>query len=404
MYELTPATYYYFAVQGVNSRGDGPGSTPTESIETLVPVPAQVYLDEPFNVTAITVDISWTPLDPYTVSYNVYISLADGTPAGTQPTTGSPFTITELAADTTYYVMVRGVNARGEGPESYTMPFTTLRLVPGQAGPVSENDYTGISETTIGVSWPDLLPDATSYNVYAYNSSDGTLFGSQPADTRTSHIFTGLVPGSEYYFTVAGVNAYGEGQQGGFGGQAFTMIVFTSVSASNPSDTTVDLTWTPSPLSYPFSCQITSDPPTTTQSVTDSPYTFGELAAGTPYTFTFTPVYASPIGDLFGTPLTAGPITTLIPFPERITTVYDPTNITQTTMDLDWLEIDPFTTSFKVYIYSDFTLIDIQTPFGRPHTITGLAPATNYNFTVTGVNYRGEGLPSDPTPTSTTLS
>jgi hypothetical protein len=82
-----------------------------------------------------------------------------------------------------------------------------------------------VTATTIDVVWVEYVPEyATSFNVYAYSVLDGLIGFENVPISSFSYTYTGLTPGTEYYFTVAGVNATGVGEAGGASVNAYTLI------------------------------------------------------------------------------------------------------------------------------------------------------------------------------------
>jgi hypothetical protein len=94
----------------------------------------------------------------------------------------------------------------------------------------------------------------------------------------------------------------------------YTVPTVTGVAVSNPTATTVDITWdaiTTNLSPGDFNRVITSTPETTTQNSSGiPPYTFTGLTPDTEYTFTVTPQVA--YNYLDGDPVTSDPISTLI--------------------------------------------------------------------------------------------
>jgi hypothetical protein len=77
------------------------------------------------------------------------------------------------------------------------------------------SDPTNVTETTMDLAWLEYVPEyATSFNVYAYSVLDGLIGFVNVPISSFSYTYTGLEPGTEYYFAVAGVNATGVGPEG----------------------------------------------------------------------------------------------------------------------------------------------------------------------------------------------
>ena len=387
---LSGSTSYTFTVTSVGAAGSG-GSTTSSSVTTLDPTPGTVTNFVASNPQETTVDLVWDPA-LYATSYSI-----ESSPPGTwtQTTSDTFITFIELTPNTEYTFTITPTNATGNGPPTTSDPISTLLPLPG-SGPAMYSDPTNVTATTMDLAWFEAVPEyATSFNVNAYSVLGGLIGFVNVPISSFSYTYTGLTPGTEYYFNVAGVNATGVGEAGGACYNTFTLDptpgTVTNFVASNPQETTVDLVW--DPALYATSYSIESSPPGTwTQTTSDTFITFIELTPNTEYTFTITPTNAT--GN--GPPTTSDPISTLLPLPGSGPAMYsDPTNVTATTMDLAWFEAVPeYATSFNVNAYSVLGgLIGfVNVPISSfSYTYTGLTPGTEYYFAVAGVNVTGVG-------------
>ncbi len=218
---LTNGTAYYFWIV---DNGKFVGGPPVSNVASAIP------MTTPGSPTSLTVTphqaqaaLSWTaPASDggsKITSYRVYdgntADFTDGTPAATATDTSA--TVTGLTAGT-HYFRVTAVNAAGEGVPSEEESATFApNTVPGQPA--------GLTATASGsgvvLSWTAPASDGgaaiTGYVIDEGTSPDlepGTPVNGSPVKA-TSDTVTGLTKGSTYYFTVAAVNAVGQGPASG---------------------------------------------------------------------------------------------------------------------------------------------------------------------------------------------
>src|ERR1039457_6100594 len=165
--------------------------------------------------TAITADagngsvtLSWKLVDGAS-SYNIY----QNTVNGVTKTNGqkincstSPYTVTGLSNNTTYYFVITAVTATGESIESPQVT-STPSTTPTPSAPTGVSVTTGNGQAT--VSW-NAVSGAT-YNIY-YSTTSGVTktTGTKVAGASNPQIITGLNNGITYYFVVTSVNSNGE--------------------------------------------------------------------------------------------------------------------------------------------------------------------------------------------------
>jgi fibronectin type 3 domain-containing protein len=145
--------------------------------------------------------------------YNVYEGTRPGQmPAapvnGATPLTGTAFTVSGLAAGTTYYFEATALDSAGEGAPSNEASAVTV----GPPGaPVSLAVIAGKGQASLTWAAPTSNGGSpiTGYNVYVATApgAPGTKVATV---TSTSDVVTGLSNGT-YYFRITAVNAIGEG-------------------------------------------------------------------------------------------------------------------------------------------------------------------------------------------------
>jgi hypothetical protein len=361
------------------------------------PVPDAVTGFVASNPQIYSIDLAWDPALDATLYY-----LVSSPPMTNFNTSETFFSFTGLDPATEYTFTITPSNAYGNGPPTTSDPISTLIPIPPPPSYVFTDGNYNITTTTLGLVFGDALPYVTSYNVYAYIAGSGVPVGFQNTPT-SPYVYTGLQPNYAYYFNVTGVNATGEGNPSANTNDTPTLPEVTGFSVSNPTEISVDLTWDAPDNSVMNKIQweTTTTPFTSTQTALGYnsfpiPYTRQGLDPDTAYTITITPqVQLAGYNFFNGQPVTSDPISTLLPLPGLGTSMYEPTNVTATTMDLSWFEYVPaYATSFNVYAYSvlDGLIGFVNVPISSfSYTYTGLQPDTEYYFTVAGVNATGVG-------------
>jgi predicted phage tail protein len=271
---LSPSTAYHFIVRAVDSAGASPGSTKA-SATTQAAAPTCTVVPTAPSVTATSfsssqINLSWSavssPPGCSGVTYAVYQSTdASFTPSDSNraainlATTG--YSSTGLSPSTTYYFVVRAVNAAGASPSSTRASAATQTAATCSAVPPAPSvTALPFSATQINLSWAAVSPPqgcpAVSYAVY--QSTDA---GFTPSDatraainlTAPGYSATGLSPGTTYTFVVRAFDAAGASPDSSKASAATPGGVATcSVAPSAPagvvatarSSSGIDLGWT----------------------------------------------------------------------------------------------------------------------------------------------------------------
>ena len=227
---LTNGVTYYFIVTGVNSAGEGEAS----GVVAAAPFEPETAPSAPVNVMAEAGDqkvtLTWASGDEDLYrnspaeSYNIYYSETSGVTAANydQKITDatSPREITGLTNGVTYYFIVTGVNATGEGEASTEVSAEPLEPISVPSAPIDVTAGAGDQKVTL--TWAsgdeDLYRNspAESYNIY-YSDGSGlttTDYDQKITNAASPREITGLTNGVTYYFIVTGVNSAGEGEAG----------------------------------------------------------------------------------------------------------------------------------------------------------------------------------------------
>jgi hypothetical protein len=246
---LTNGTKYYYVVSAYNSAGQSANSTEVSVTPAALPTPPPA----PTNLTATAgnaqVALTWA-VSTGATSYNVKRSLTSGSgyvQGGTS--TAATFTDMGLTNGTTYYYVVSGVNASGEGANSSQVtatpvnaaPDVTITIDPTKTKPISPwiygiNFYSGISGAP-----PLLTLDRAGGNRWtAYNwETNASNAGSDYIYNNDNYLSSSNVPAEAVRSFIAGDQAKGVASLVTFQLQGLVSADENGpVSVTNPPDLT----------------------------------------------------------------------------------------------------------------------------------------------------------------------
>ena len=241
------------------------------------------------NVTQTTVDLNWnSSTDNVGVTgYDIY---QGATNLGT--VTGTSDTITGLTASTSYSFSVRARDAAGNvSGASNSVNVTTSAPAGDTQAPTAPTSLaaSNVTETTVDLDWNASTDNVgvTGYDVYQGASNLGTVTG-------TLAQITGLTASTAYSFSVRARDAAGN-----VSGASNTVNVTTSapagdtqapsvpasLTASNVTQTTVDLSWNASTDNVGVTGYDVYRGATNLGTVTGTTYQATGLTASTSYSF-----------------------------------------------------------------------------------------------------------------------
>ena len=397
---LTEATSYIFRVEADDlanlTSNDGPSVT-----QITVDSTAPAWNGDPVTVlnnTGTSLDLLWSAAtDNFAVaSYSIR---QDGVEVGTVPAGTTTFNVTGLTDITSYTFSIEALDSTGN--TSTDGPSVTVTTADATA-PTWTGGFIGtglVASTEITFNWSGDSDNVgvVSYVIYGNDVQVGTGTGSPTT-------VTGLTPQTSYIFRVEAVDAVGNESTGG--PQVFVQTPnalippefgpSATVTASNATETTIDLAWTAASDEGSIDYQILVDGTIvqTVDALTLSTTVTG-LTAGQTYTFS---VQAIDGDNLVSTD---GPSTTA--------TVADGTapiwtggalNISNdigTSLDISWLGATDNVGVVSYNVYKDGVLetnVAIPTTFA---TISGLTVADTFGLSVQAVDAAGNESTTGPT-------
>ena len=395
---LTAGTTYSFRIRLVTSGGHA--DSDAVSTNTLAAPRAATGLAAS-DASQTTVDLSWTlPAQRSGVSVTgVEVQQQSGATWSTVATLGATattHTVTGLTAGTTHSFRIRLVTSGGHA-DSDTVSVTTTDEPAQQNSiePLSANGLTASNptQTAVDLAWTlPAQPEGVTVTRVEVQRQSGETWGTAATlgAAATTHTVTGLRAGRTYSFRIRLVTSGGDADSDAV--SAHTLAYprpARGLSASNPTQTTLDLAWTlqaqgsgvtvtsvevQEQTGTTYSTLATLGTSATTHRVTG-------LTAGTNYRFQIRLV--TNLGSAYSDSVLAA--TLVAP---TAATGLAASNPTQTTVDLAWTlpaqGSDGSVTGVKVQQQSDTTWSTVATlgASATTHTVTGLTAGTTYNFRI----------------------
>jgi hypothetical protein len=415
---LSSYVTYNLSVIAINNYGNSSAGTLNGvtmlGSNNVGPVPSAVANLQAGTITGTSVPLTWSSVTnaaQYQVQYQVQGS--PSTPAGWvewQVISGTNVTITGLLNYVTYNFSVTAINNYGASPAS----TVTGIQIPGPsssgtapATPINFQ-YGTLTSTTAPLSWVanssgsgTPIQYEVSYQVVGSASNAWALYG---VTTNTSITVTGLVPSTQYNFSVIAINNYGASTGGLINNVLLpsanpvgsTPATPTNLACSATTTNSITLTWTSvtTATQYTVAYQITGSASNSWAQIgntTNSNVTINNLASGSSYNFIVTAInnYGSSV------PATLSGIqTTMIGSGGSVPKT--PTGLavistTPTSATMTW------NTSSDAIQYavnyqtsgSGTSWVEFGTTNNTSMTVTGLIAYATYNFSVVAVNNYG---------------
>ncbi len=250
---LNPATQYSATVRALDAAGNTSNESNSLSVTTATP-PDTIAPTVPGNLTASNIgetslDLSWAASTDNigVIGYEVF---QDGNSLGTTATTN--YSVSGLSPDTTYGFSVRAYDAASNySAQTPVLSVTTLAPPPDTEAPTVPTNLSAssITDTTFLLSWSPASDNVgvVGYNLYIDGQPGGT-------SSTTNFLFEGLSPSTTYSVQVSAYDAAGNVSNLSTALSVTTQdppdtqapSVPTELIVSNPSESTLDVSWNPS--------------------------------------------------------------------------------------------------------------------------------------------------------------
>jgi hypothetical protein len=438
---LRAATTYYFVARAVDSHGLEDANTAERSAtttDTTAPVFAGVQ-----SVTGVDRDqlaLTWNAAVDNSggaSTYQIFYSTTQGgenftAPSATTAAGATQFPLTGLAEATTYFVVVRAVDASGNSDRNdKELSGTTLDKTPPIFDGATKATALG---TTITVTWTAATdnvdpPSAIAYDVYM-STNLGVEDFTKPTFTTvagaTSYTAVKLDVSTTYYFVVRAMDSsknenlnLNEVSAKTAASPDITPPVFAGLTAATgTSDTTIDLSWAAATDDYSTAANITYDIFEASspggEAYTPAP-TYKTAPGQTSYTVTGlqplqTQYFVVRARDQAGNEDTNTHEKSATSLPDTVPPSFggltSATATTPTTIELDWAAASDDVSSYTAITYNVYmglapggesasplvTTVAAATQF----VATGLNPKTKYYFYVRAVDAAGNPDTSTP--------
>lgn len=200
---LTANSAHSYYVTVVNANGE---SLPSNEVTGVVLPSAPTSLGATGSASQIA--LAWTAPAGGAVSYNIYRGLSAGNeyPIHIANTTGVSYNdTTDLVYGTTYFYVVRAINAGGRSVVSNEVSATAT----GQAAPTSLA-ISASGSGSLSLTWV-AAAGATTYNLYRGLSAGNQATAPVATGlTGTTFTDTGLTNGTTYYYKMTAVSSVGQ--------------------------------------------------------------------------------------------------------------------------------------------------------------------------------------------------
>ena len=398
---LTASTSYNFTVRAKDAAGNISVDSNTATITTSAAPDTQAPTAPSLtasNATETTVDLSWSGATD-NVGVTAYDVYQDGSLVTS--TSATSYQATSLLSGTTYNFTVRAKDAAGNiSGDSNTETITTIVVPDTQAPTAPSLTASNATETTVDLSWSGATDNVgvTGYDIY----QDGSLVTSTSA---TSYQAASLSSGTTYNFTVRAKDAAGNISVDSNTATITTVApdtqapVAPSLTASNATETTVDLSWSGATDNVGVTGYDVYQDGSLITSTSATSYQATSLSSGTKYNFTVRAKDAA--GNISGDSNTAT-ITTVAPDTQApVAPSLTASNATETTVDLSWSGATDNVGVTGYDVYQDGSLLTSTS--ATSYQAIGLSSATTYNFTVRAKDTAGNISTDSNTAVITTL-
>ena len=262
-------TTYFYVVKSFN------GSDSANSLEVSSQPIENFTIASTSSPISTTIQVSW-PVVNGASTYDVRYGTSTGTYTTTLTGQTSPYTITGLTADTTYYVVIRAKNTIGTGTNVASTEVSQKTTTATPTGLVAS-----ATPGQVGLNWT-ATTGAASYKVYR-GTATGTY--SEIANNVATNAFldTTVADGTTYFYAVKAYNSSDSAYSNEVSIRSIDTFNFSA--ATTASATSANLTWDAATgaATYDVRYGTSSGVYFATVSNVTSPYTLTDLTANTTY-------------------------------------------------------------------------------------------------------------------------
>ena len=262
---------YYYVVKSFN------GYTSPNSNEASIKPINSFSISSVAAASSTSLLVTWSAVSGAN-SYDVVWGTTTGVYTGSASGVTSPYTITGLAANSTYHVVVRARNAVGSGT---MVASAEVDQKTSTAAPTSL--VAAAAPSQVSLTWGSVA-GASSYIVYRGNAPAAMSIHASGL-TNASYTDTTTVDGTIYYYSVVANNGADSAQSSVV--SVRPIANFTFLSATIASATSASLSWTLPAGATAYDIRYSTSPGVynLTATTTTSPYTLTGLTAGATYYF-----------------------------------------------------------------------------------------------------------------------
>ncbi|HWE03064.1 MAG TPA: fibronectin type III domain-containing protein [Tepidisphaeraceae bacterium] len=390
---LTAATPYKYRVSAINASG---------ATVSAVVATSTVLLD-PTNLaatpaSATQVNLAWSPVTN-AVAYKIEQSPDGNTWTTLMPmsplTSGSvSYSVTGLAAGTTYYFRLTATNSAGT-----MIPAGVVQTLTVPAGPTVS--AVTVSPTEVDLSWPPTA-SATSYIVETSIDS-GATWTPLATQANTTYANTGLAADTLYKYRVSAVNASGTSATGTLATITTLLAPPTGFTTSVASGTQINLAWTTVNDASTYKIERSVDniawttlAPSPALNSTSTSYHDTTVSPGMTYYYRISATNSAGTS----TPTVSSATLTLPAAPTLTVASSTPTSIS-----LSWTpSVSATSYLLERSANAGVTWTSAVTQSTTTYANTGLTPNTAYQFRVTAINGTGSSTVSSTASATTPLA